>query len=332
MNREKFANSLKVISSVQTGRAQDGSLLIIDNDVLKCFNEECICYVHLQEETNIRITVPYKPVADILSRIDNDKISLDHNNNKLEISAGKLVVGINCDPEALSCPEIPEDLPKISLDNKFPELVDIVASVCSRNTGEFIQTCVNFTGEYIEALNSFEHVRCYTSLQIEDSFLVRGETLKKVFRQSVKSISLSDHWIYFFGDNFKIGCTRWLEQFPKTPWMDRTDGIKLEPALIDKISQSASKASALSDTESNFDFSIIVSNNEMVTKCESVYGYYKESYEVESAGIDVKFSLNSILASKLSQFAIEEVELFDFFMRIKCAGMVFTIPIKLNKK
>lgn len=321
---------LSVLESISPGLAakemtEQSACFVFEGRRVYTFNEEIFC----QRDIDLPIhgAVRAKPLLDLLSKLQDDLIEIDQDGGELLIKAKKKKSGIRMESEILLRVDgIDEPDRWKSLHPDFPEAVAIVRSCASKDESLFIMTCIHIHPDFIEASDRFQIARYPMSTGVDESMLVRAESLGKIIGFGMTDVSVTQSWIHFANtEGLKISCRRFLEDY-------RDMSVFLEPGDVKKLTLSGSVAEAVdkakifsADNAGGDHLLISLSDNRMIIEGVGAGAWYKELQEVVYTGPPLKFSISPKLlvevAQKSSDCGIDDRRLFidtGKFLYVSC--------------
>ena len=181
VNREEL---LKVLQSVSPGLAakeileQSSCLVFLDGKVAT-FNDEVAC--SRKSPLDLTGAVKAKPLLELLGKLAEDDIEVEQSNGELLVKGKRRKAGVRMEAEVMlpvDAVEEPDEWMKLPAE--FSEAVSIVHTCASGEESQFVLTCVHIHPEYLEACDKLQVVRYPLETGVEESTLVRAESLRKI--------------------------------------------------------------------------------------------------------------------------------------------------------
>jgi len=293
VNREEFLNQLE---SVRPGLSpkeivEQSSCFVFRDRVVYAFNDEVACAVpcNLEVEGAVRAA----PLLDLLEKLSEDEIRVDRQKNELIVRGKNQSAGIIMEEEVV-LPIDSIDVPKKwrSLPKEFCHAVSIVESCASKDTQQYIATCIHLAPTWVEATDDFQMARYPLKKWRKDSVVVRANSLASVIDSEVVEWGETDAWIHFRNVvGLVVSCRLSRVEFPNMGRHLEVSGqrITLPGGLGDVIS----KAEVFSETniEKN-SIKVRLKSGRLQIKGEGVSGWYKGSRAVNYDGPAMSFVIS----------------------------------------
>lgn len=293
-NREELLRVLEAVSpglAIKEAIEQSSCFVFLQGEVAT-FNDEVACVMPMTSFTDEEIAVPAKPLMDLLRKLAENEIDIELIANELVIKGKKRRAGITCEAE-VALPIGSVDRPEVwnALDPEFTDAVGVVQQCASRDQNQFHLTCIHLTPEYIEACDNFQMVRYPIPMEIEESCLVKRDSLKHVMGLGMIEVSETGTWMHFRnGAGLVLSVRREILDYEDLTAILEVTGDKT--TLPGGLAEAVEKAEVFSaeNSENNVVF-IELRKGKLRIRGVGVSGWYEERKDVKWMGEPLSFSI-----------------------------------------
>ncbi len=337
INREEF---LKQLESVLPGLSakeviEQSSCFIFKDKTVNTYNDEIAC--SQKSLLEIEGAVPAKPFVDILRKLKEDEleISTNENNTIVHIKAKGKQAGINMERDIL-LPIDAVDKPKKwkKLPDNFADAIAIVQPCAGSNEAQFVMTCVHIGPKWIEACDNHQVTRFRIKTDVDNSILIRKDSLKHIVSLEMVEFSETNHWVHFRNsDDLVLSCRHWVDDYPSD---DISQILKVngEPLTLPKgLRESVDKAEIFS-SENTEGSNVIVNIKKGKFKImgKGVSGWFTEVKKSKYEGPSLQFTIPPKLLVELVQH-YNECEVSANRLKVKGGKFVYvTVLGKIEAK
>ncbi len=304
VNRTKLLKQLEAVVpglSRRGGMEQSGHFVFKDGKVMT-YNDEVACVG--KTDLDLEGAVPSKELLGLLRKLSEGEIELKIDGGELKVIGAGRKAGILMDAEIvlpLDAVEKPGKWKKLS--EGFWEAITTTSHCASTDESQFILTCIHLTPNYVEAIDSFQLIRCKTESGLEN-VLLKAVALRSIADMGLIGISETENWVHFRDKGSLIlSCRKYEGQFPKLDLHIKVEGAKT--SLPKGIGESISKATLFSGEE-KFAESLLridLQPGKMRLCGQGPNGWYKETSKVDYGGDSVSFAIAPNLLLDISRRA-----------------------------
>ncbi len=293
VNREEFLNQLE---SVRPGLSpkeivEQSSCFVFRDGVVCAFNDEVACTAPC--DLDIEGAVRAAPLLAIVEKLSEDEIRIDQQKKEMIVRVKNQATGITMEEEVV-LPIDSVDMPEKwrSLPKGFCHAISIVGSCASKDSQQYIATCIHLAPTWLEATDDFQMARYPLKKWRKDSVVVRAQSLASVIDSEVVEWGETDSWIHFRNAaGLIVSCRLSRVEFPNIGRHLEVSGesITLPGGLGDVVS----KAEIFS--ESNIEknsVSVRLKSGRLRIKGEGVSGWYQGSRAVKYDGPPMSFVIS----------------------------------------
>lgn len=333
INRETLLNELE---SVRAGLSrqevlEQSTCFIFQDGFVKTYNDEIAC----QQKSILNFTgaVQAEPLLQILRKLTEDEIKITTNDSEFLIEGKRRKASIRMDDKIL----LPVDRIEHSdnwknLDEEFGDAVQLVTQVAGTDESQFMLTCLHLTNEFIEASDNYQISRFKILTDVEQSTLIRKESIKHVVELGVTEFSESENWIHFRNPTgLVLSCRRYTDEAGDFPELDSIldfDGI--ETSLPSSLSEAVDKAEVFStaSTDTNFVTVELKSTGKLRIKGEGNFGWFTETKKVNYSGDNISFRISPKLLSDIAK-KHNDCEITDNRLKVESDGFVYVTSLSV---
>ena len=326
INREEF---LKQLESVMPGLStkeiiEQSSCFIFKDETVNTYNDEIAC----SQKSLLKIegAVPAMPFISILRKLKEDELEINVNDAKtvVMIKAKGKQSGINMEQDIL-LPIEAVDKPKKwkALPDNFADAIAIVQPCAGSNEAQFAITCVHIAPKWIEACDNYQVNRFKIKTDVQNSILVRKESLKHIVSLDMVEFSETKHWIHFRNsDGLVLSCRHWVDEYPSDD-ITQILSMKGGPLTLPKgLREAVEKAEIFSSENVEGDNVIVnIKKGKFKITGKGTSGWFTEIKKSKYDGESLKFTIPPKLLVELVQHHNECEVSSD---RLKVSGGKFT--------
>lgn len=309
VNREGLLRVLEMVTpglSVRETIAQSSCLVFSEGKVMT-FNEEILA-VQNSPLPELNGAVKASPLLDLLSKLSDDTdLEVEQHGSELRIKGSGRKSGIRMEEEVM-LPVQSVEMPEVwrKLDEKFLDAVNIVSPCASTEEAKFLLTCVHIHPEYIEACDRYQIARCPVNTGVEESILVRAESIKRVLGYDMVDVSETASWIHFRNQHgLVLSIRRFLDDYPDLSnylSLTNTEPITLPGAMEEVVG----RAEVFSREKKVGSYVIVdLRNDFVVIEGEGAAGWYKERKPVVYNGAPIMFQIPPQLLVSITKRSLE---------------------------
>jgi len=303
VNREQLLNQ---IQSVQPGIAvreihEQSSCVVFTKKHMMTYNDEIACTQ--KSCLDIEGAVQAAPLLALLRMLKEEILDIDIVKGELLIKGKRKRSGIRIEQEIL-LPIDAVDKPKgwQDLHEDFAEAVGIVQQCTSKDDSQFNMTCVHITPKHVEACDNFQAARYSIKTGVEESTLVRQDSLRHIITLDMTEFCETKNWIHFRNPTgLVISCRRFLEDYP-----DIGPHLKMKEVTPTALPKGLKEAAQLAEVFSSEDVetdrvSILLQPGKLKITGKGVSGWYSEVKPIKYKGPDLPFLISPKLLIELVQ-------------------------------
>jgi len=266
-------------------------------DRVVTYNDE-ISVSHPVTGLDVTGAVKAKALYDFLSKVKQEEIEIEWENNQVVISAGRSKAGLVLEQE-VKLPldeEIGQAGGWTKVPTNFVDGLQFCYPCCSRDMSRPVLTCVHVNGDTVESSDSYQIARFKMNKAFEiGPFLIPASAAKELIKYNIREVAQGDGWVHFKAEGDTIFSTRVLSnEFP-----DTTEHLKVEngapltfPQKIGEILRRALIfAKAEIETGDIPLVTISVAEGRMSLTAKNEYGWFSEDTRVRYNGPPVKFAV-----------------------------------------
>jgi hypothetical protein len=338
INREEF---LKQLESVLPGLSvkeiiEQSSCFIFKDKAIHTYNGEIAC--SQKSLLNIEGAVPAMPFISIIRKLQEDELEISLVDTTLLIKGKQRKAGINMEQD-ITLPIDAVDKPKKwkKLPDDFADAIAIVQPCAGGKDmiqNQFAMTCVHITPKFIEACDNHQVTRYRIKTDVENSILIRKESLRHIVSLDMIELSETKHWVHFKNsDGLILSCQHFIEDYPTD---DISEVLKMngEPLSLPKgLKEAVEKAEIFSseNTESN-NVIVNIKKGKFKITGKGSYGWFTEVKKSKYDGDSLRFTIPPKLLVELVQH-YNECEVSANRLKVKGGKFVYvTVLGKLEEK
>ena len=293
ISREKLLWALEMTKpGVATKEViEQSTKYIFWNGRVLTYNDEISVSAPLEDST-LEGAVEAKPLYDLVSRLEDENLSLSHDENSLRIKTSRINVKLPLQPVALPFPVL-ERFENPGEEKPVPEnlmqALRFCAPCCSTNLGRIALTCVHVTKDFAEATDGFQAVRYrFAGTMPVEEFLIPAAAVRELSGYEITAIfennDEEDTWIHFSAKAGVRFSVRKIDvQFPavdKILTLDESIPIRFPADVIGAVNRAKIFASA--DGTGLDKLKVRLDSGKLTFLAEGEFGHFEETCEVDS--------------------------------------------------
>lgn len=308
VNREEVLKSLISLTPGLASRElieQSSCFVVTEDGRMMTFNDE-VC-ASRKSSLPIKGAVKAKLLLDHLSKLPEEVIDMEQVGNSLRIKGKGRRAEIKMESAVLlpvESVDVPEEWRPLA--TEFLEAVGMVHSCASTEESAFVLTCVHIHPDYVESSDRFQIARYECETGVEESMLVRAESIQKMLASGMSEICETKSWVHFRNsDGLTISIRRYLETYPVLGKHLNSEGtvpITLPGELEEAVNRAADFSGDNKEAGNNHILlHIDLDKDEMRIKGIGVCGRYEEKKAVAYDGPPIRFLIASVLLTALGK-------------------------------
>jgi len=294
VQREELLNVLESVSPGLATREfieQSSCFGFIDGRVVT-YNNEVACT--RRSPLKIEGAVKAEALLSILGKLSEDIIDVEVKDGQLLIRGKRRKLGIQMELDVLlPLDEIenPEDDQWKDLSPDFTDAVRIVHTCTGNDKEHLLLMCVHIHPNHLEACDCHQMARYPVETELDESILVRGESLKKIIGFDMTQFCVTSDWIHFRNPaGLVLSCRRFLDDYSIA--IDEfltNDGIK--PVILPgDLEEVVSRAEIFSSDNAISDHvRVVIGTNKLRIEASGVSGWYQEVKKISYVGERFEF-------------------------------------------
>jgi DNA polymerase III sliding clamp (beta) subunit (PCNA family) len=304
INREQFLRKLESVMLRIDVREpiEQSSCFIFKEGKIITFNDEV--FRSIESNIDIEGAVAAKPLLAILRKLVEEEIDI-----RLKDGGGQLLIkgkgrraGVMLEPVTNQWVGVIEPPEKwINLPANFTDAIEIVQQCTGKDVNNFQLTCVHITNEYLESCDNFQVIRFPVELSLNESCLIRGDSIKDIVGLGMIKISETKSWLHFQNsDGLIFSVRRDISEYPDLGRILDVNGEKT--SLPGGLSEAISRAEVFSSENSDNNIVIVkLSPGKLCITGTGVNGWYEEHQRIKWESESISFSISPKLLSNISK-------------------------------
>jgi DNA polymerase III sliding clamp (beta) subunit (PCNA family) len=237
--------------------------------------------------------VKAEALYQFLSKVKQDEIDLDPQENELRIKAGRINAGLVFESEI----RLPvEEVGNIDKWKDVPDGLLSAFKLChpcaSKDMSRPMLTCIHVDGARVEAGESYQVMRVELSSKVPiDTFLIPANSAREVARYKMEKIAGGNGWVHFkSADGMVFSCRVFDGDFPDTSNILQIDD-GLEVTFSAKMMEALERSDVFSKTgiTTDAEVRIAVEQNKVTVAAKNEFGWFEESLRVKYDGDKFSF-------------------------------------------
>jgi len=302
LDREEFLQKLESCTPAVDKKAtiEQSDCFIFQGGKIIAFNDEIAASCE-SPLNGVEGAVKAEPLAQILRKLTDDKIDIEVKDGELLVKTkskkragiameADVVLAVDSIEEAEEWKPLPED---------FCEGIQVVQNCASKDESHFALTCVHITSEFVEACDNTQVTRYPVKLGLNESCLIRRDSIKHVAQLGVNEFSEGVNWLHLRNSQgVQLSCRRYAEDFPDLSGILDQEGSKT--VLPGGLAEACDKASVFSsDTPDDNQVEVSLKDGTLKLRGQGAHGWYEERSKVTYTGPALQFLIDPKLLTEL---------------------------------
>ena len=330
INREQLLKELEYITPGLSSKeiVEQSNCFIFKNGNVTTYNDDIAC--SLKTCLKIEGAIQATTLMSLLQKLPDEEIEVEVTKKELLIEGKNRKAGVVMEKDVSSLIDKigkPKQWNKLSVD--FPEAVKTVQDCVSNDETQFNMTCVHLHPNWIESCDNYQACRYNIKTKVNESILIRKESLKHIIFLNMTEFGETKSWIHFKNSiGLILSCRRYVEKYPDVSKVLNVKGNKM--SLPKGLKNAAERASIFSaeDIGDNY-ISIKLDNDKLGIEGRGVLGWFNEKKKIKYKGQPLSFTVSPSLLIKLIQ-RYNECEITE--NRLKITGDKFEYITCLGKE
>jgi hypothetical protein len=293
MSREEL---LAVLESVQPGLStrevlEQSSCFAIKDGVVMTYNDEVACQSPIKLK-GIQGAVQAAPLLVVLRKIADEEIEVTQGDGELLIRGARREAGIRMENEIhLPIDQLDPPGKWKPLPAEYAEALSMVQECAGKDLTKFATACVHLHPKYMEAFDNYQLMRFKIKTGVENSTLVKRDSVKHIISVGVTEFSESKAWLHFRNPaKLVISCRRFDEEFLDLGKHLEVDGkaISLPKGLVNAVD--CAEVFSVENADDN-QLIVEIKPGKMRVKGQGVSGWYRETKKVKYQGPELHFMI-----------------------------------------
>lgn len=328
---------LQQLESVQAGLSsrevmEQSSCFVFQNGTVQTYNDEIAC----KQDCVLEMTgaVQAEPLLGILRKMTEGTILISSTEEELVIEGKGRKAGIRMEQEILLAVDgIEQPSQWTDLHEEFTEAVQIVIQCAGDDASQFRLTCVHLTPDHIEASDNFQVSRYTLETSLEESTLVRRDSIKHIIELGMTQFCETESWIHFRNPaNLVLSCRRYADEANDFPDLSPILDFKGEPtSLPTGLGEAVEKAEVFS-SESTDENQILISlkAGKLRIRGEGNFGWFTEIKKLKYKGDGLSFRISPKLLSDLVE-RHNECEITSDRLKVEGGNFVYVTSLSISE-
>ena len=295
-NRKELLDKLKgiICAATKNETIEQSNCFVFTDNAIVAFDGETFAATKFEYDKEFAVNA--FDLVQLVSRINDEEVSLEFKKDQLILSGKKKRAGLVAQKEILlpfeNVPK-PERMMKVTEDNLL-ESMQMAAKICSSNEDNYRTSHVHVNGEVIESTDRLRVFRLKTKTGV-DEMMIPAKSLLRIGMQ-VTHIEMVEGWLWMKDDNKKVMtavCCAEGEYFEESTLkkilnMKGSSTIELPEEMIDVINRSVVMTEEGCDKEAQ----VHLKSSVLTIKTQKDSGWYEEKQRVKYKGEEMKLVVN----------------------------------------
>lgn len=302
VNRAEFLRKLQMVSAGLTKSSKEGieqgDCFVFHDGRIITFNDEISCSV--ESPLDITGAITAKPLMELLNKLKEDEVDITVKASEVLVKGKKRRAGIpmeaevNLPVETIEPPNEWKELP-----SEFAEAIDIVHRCALSGDNDPTLACVHIHPEHLEACDGMQVARWILKTGVENSCLVRRDSVKYVTNLGMSEVSESESWIHFRNEaGLVLSCRRWEDEYQNLDDILKVEGHKV--ILPVGLAEAVDKAVIFSsDGTVENNVRVDLKKGMLKIRGEGPSGWYEEKKKVDYKGDRLSFLIAPKILTEL---------------------------------
>lgn len=266
--------------------------------------------------------VKAEELFDLLSKIKEEEIEIQQEENQIIITAGKAQAGLVLEQEVKMPLEDMGSTKKVwhAMPVNFPEAINFTLPSISKDQSRPILQCINIQKKgYVESTDNIRLSRYDLQSPVPFDFKIPGNICKELKKYETDRIAEGTGWMHFKSKKSKtiFSCRTYKGEFPNlNTILNLKNGRDFKlPKSLESILERAIVFAEQKTEESTIEtIDVFINENTMEVKSENKYGWFKEKTKIKHFEKPFKFSINPTHLKYIAK-KLESCTLFDNCMK-----------------
>tara|TARA_R100000808_G_scaffold12736_1_gene31538 strand:+ start:1568 stop:2596 length:1029 start_codon:yes stop_codon:yes gene_type:complete len=334
VDRETF---LQQLESVQAGLStrevmEQSSCFVFKNGTVQTYNDEIACKQNCT--LDLHGAVQAEPLLGILRKLPENSIQVTNTDEEFIIEGKKRKAGIRMEHEILLPVErIDQPVEWKDLPDDFTEAVQIVCQCAGADESQFRLTCVHITPTHVEASDNFQVSRYTVATPIEESTLVRRDSIKHIIELGMTQFCETESWIHFKNPNSLIlSCRRYADEANDFPDLSPIIDFNGEPTTLPTSLAEAVEKAEIFSSESTDDNQVLIQlrAGKLRIRGEGNFGWFTETKPLKYKGKDLSFRISPKLLVDLVN-RHNECEITEDRLKVDGGNFVYVTSLSIGE-
>ncbi len=244
--------------------------------------------------------MPRPGIFDVLGKLPDDELTATVEKGRLTFDGRGKKSWWNTEADII-LPVANVETPTVwlPLHKDFCEAINTVAPCAAGAKYSFELTCVHLAPKWVEAGDNYQCCRWRLKTGLEESTLVRADSVKHVASLGMSEFAVTPSWMHFRNEKqVTLSCRRYLETYPdRTAYLDVTG----QPVTLGKgLADACTRAGVFSSENGDLDFvRVVLKPGKIKVVGEGVSGGHEERRKCAYDGPDLDFLISPKLLAKI---------------------------------
>lgn len=246
IDRAKLLKSIgRVLPAVAKKETfEQATKLAFKDGCLAAYNDEISIFDRLDETEGLDGAVDGKHLYGLLNKLAADGITLEQDNQKLHLRAGRVKAAFDLAPVALPLGEIDRSGEGYQLGGDFAKGLKLISGTCARDMSRPVLTCVAVGGARVEAADGYRAARLSLEGVELPEFLLPVTAAEVIVGYRVELVAVSDsgEWVSFSANDgaTTIHARVFEGKFPDLSHLYELEGVDVSlPEAMAKVLERA---------------------------------------------------------------------------------------------
>lgn len=270
------------------------------------YNDE-ISISHPVKDLDVTGAVKAEALYSFLSRVKEDTITMEIDDNQVKITAGKSVAGLVFEQEVkLPIEEVGEIGTWHPVSEDFVTGLKMCYPCCTKDMSLGVLTCVYVNGQVMVGSDSYQIIRYQLDQEVAlDPFLLPASSAHTLARYPITEIASGQGWVHFKTKDGTIISSRVFDgDYPDFDVYFEFEGTEIE--FPKGTTEALERAEVFSKSDLTImDMPVVtisITKNRVNISAQDQSGWFKETLPIKHTGEPIKFTTNvQFLLALLSQ-------------------------------
>ena len=312
----KRAELMNALSSVKPGLAfntivkQMESVQFSGQDLVT-YNEQIGVLVPF--ETDFTAAVNYTDLVQIISKLDEEDIEINLQEDELSISTEKTKAGLfvidtgdlqeNINAMINQMPNEENGVEWDELPSDFLTGVSLCTPAAEKNISKGTLACMHTNGTHVFCSDNIRVAVFKLSTDIGKSFMLHAGLISELSKFDVKHFCISDSWAHFLTEDSTVFSVKRIRGESMDFYLDLLDGFKGKAIPIpDGLKEIVNAASVMSANDDQKPMKLTLKDGEMICETHNERGWVEKRVEVDGAK---KSNMEMTISALYLQYILE---------------------------